>query len=84
MTCCNEGPCNCTALGRTTRRNLRHDLFVAMKGRAIARPWGLEEFCASDLVVLERLRAVLERLRSRYRGIARRPGRVVKVRYSLK
>ena len=30
---------------------------VAMKGRTIARPW-LEGFRASDLVVLERLRAV--------------------------
>ena len=37
---------------------------------------GLEGFRASDLVVLERLRAVPD--------IVRRPGRVVKVQYSLK
>ena len=36
---CNEGPCNCTALGALVHVTPDTPLFVAMKGRAIARPW---------------------------------------------
>ena len=36
---CNEGPCNCTALGGHAPPTPKTGGHVAMKGRAIARPW---------------------------------------------